>query len=49
MRDVSESRILIVDDTRSNLDVLVAGLKDQYRLSIALDGETAAPFRHRRA
>jgi adenylate cyclase len=41
MRDLSESRILIVDDTRANLDILVAGLKDHYKLNIALDGETA--------
>src|SRR5262245_11316586 len=41
MRDLSESRILIVDDTRANVDILVEGLKDHYHLSIALDGETA--------
>jgi adenylate cyclase len=41
MKELYESRILIVDDTRANVDILVAGLKDHYQLSIALDGETA--------
>ena len=41
MKDLSECRILIVDDTRANVDILVAGLKDDYKLNVALDGETA--------
>jgi putative two-component system response regulator len=41
MKDLSDSRILIVDDTRANLDVLVGALQDRYRLSIALSGEGA--------
>jgi putative two-component system response regulator len=41
MKEISGSRILIVDDTKSNIDVLVAGLKPNYRLSIALNGEAA--------
>src|SRR5262245_37977638 len=41
MKDLSESRILIVDDTRANLDVLVGALRDRYRLSVAISGEGA--------
>jgi len=41
VRDLSESRILIVDDVKANVDVLVQALKDDYKLSIALDGFAA--------
>jgi sigma-B regulation protein RsbU (phosphoserine phosphatase) len=41
VRDLSESRILIVDDVKSNVDVLVQALKDDYKLSVALDGTAA--------
>src|SRR5262245_29469438 len=41
MKDLSESRILIVDDTRANVDVLVGALQDRYKLSVALDGAGA--------
>ena len=41
MRELSESRILIVDDVKSNVDVLVQALKDEYKLSVALDGTAA--------
>jgi sigma-B regulation protein RsbU (phosphoserine phosphatase) len=41
MRDLSESRILIVDDVRTNVDMLVAALRNDYRLSVALNGESA--------
>lgn len=41
MKDLSERRILIVDDSRTNVDVLVHALKDEYALSVALDGEGA--------
>ncbi len=33
--------ILIVDDTRTNVDVLVESLKGEYRLSVALEGRLA--------
>lgn len=39
--DISESRILIVDDTKSNIDLLVSLLGSSYRLSVALDGNSA--------
>ena len=41
MKDLSESRILIVDDITSNIDILVAALRADYKLSIALDGPGA--------
>ncbi|HEY5911095.1 MAG TPA: SpoIIE family protein phosphatase [Verrucomicrobiae bacterium] len=41
MKDLSESRILIVDDVPANVDVLVQALRGQYQLSVAIDGESA--------
>jgi len=41
MKDLSESRVLIVDDVPANVDVLVQALRGQYQLSVAIDGTTA--------
>lgn len=41
MKELSECRILIVDDIKANVDVLVAALRGEYKLSVALDGESA--------
>jgi sigma-B regulation protein RsbU (phosphoserine phosphatase) len=41
VKDLSDSRILIVDDVKANVDVLVQALRDEYKLSVALDGATA--------
>ncbi len=41
MKDLSESRILIVDDAKTNIDILVEALRDEYKLSVALDGTAA--------
>ena len=41
MKDLSECRILIVDDVADNVDILVAALKGEHRLSVARDGEGA--------
>ena len=41
MKDLSESRILIVDDVKANVDVLVQSLREHYKLSVALDGASA--------
>lgn len=41
MPDLSNSRILIVDDVKANVDVLVQLLRDEYKLSVALNGEAA--------
>lgn len=41
MPDLSDSRILIVDDVKANVDVLVQLLREDYKLSVALGGEAA--------
>jgi phosphoserine phosphatase RsbU/P len=41
VRDLSESRILIVDDAKTNIDILVQALRDEYKLSVAVDGAAA--------
>jgi sigma-B regulation protein RsbU (phosphoserine phosphatase) len=41
VKDLSESRILIVDDIKANVDILVNALRDEYKLSVALDGSAA--------
>ena len=39
MKELSDCRILIVDDAEANVDVLVGALRDEYKLSVAIDGE----------
>jgi len=39
--DLSHCRVLLVDDARSSLDVLVEALQGHHLLSVALDGESA--------
>ena len=41
MKDLSDSRVLIVDDVKANVDVLVEALRNDHKLSVALDGEAA--------
>ena len=41
MRELSDSRVLIVDDVKANVDVLVQALRDDYKLSVALGGQQA--------
>jgi sigma-B regulation protein RsbU (phosphoserine phosphatase) len=41
MIDLSDSRVLIVDDVKANVDVLVEALRDEFKLSVALNGEAA--------
>ncbi len=41
MKELSECRILIVDDVKANVDVLMESLRGEYKLSVALDGESA--------
>ena len=41
MKDLSESRVLIVDDVKANIDVLVQALRADYKLSVAIDGAAA--------
>ena len=41
MKKLSDCRILIVDDAKLNIDILVEALKHDYKLSVALSGDTA--------
>jgi len=41
MKTLAECRVLIVDDAKANIDILVDGLKADHKLSIALNGESA--------
>ena len=41
MKSLSECRVLLVDDAKANLDILVEGLKSDHKLSLALNGEMA--------
>jgi len=41
MKDLTDCRILIVDDVRANVDVLVEALRNESKLSVALNGESA--------
>ena len=34
-------RIMVVDDTEANIDILVETLADDYKVSVAMDGESA--------
>ena len=41
MKELSDCRVLIVDDVKANVDVLVQALSDEYKLSVALGGRQA--------
>jgi sigma-B regulation protein RsbU (phosphoserine phosphatase) len=41
IKELSECRVLIVDDVKANVDMLVAALRDDFKLSVALHGEAA--------
>jgi sigma-B regulation protein RsbU (phosphoserine phosphatase) len=41
MKKLSDCRVLLVDDAKTNLDILVEGLKSDHKLSLALTGEMA--------
>ncbi len=44
MRDLSHCRVLLVDDTKTNIDILVQTLKDDFRLGVALNGRKAIDY-----
>ena len=44
MADLSGCTILLVDDVKANINLLVAALKGEYRLAFALDGSSALKF-----
>ncbi len=41
MKNLCDCRVLLVDDAKANLDILVEGLKADHKLSLALSGEMA--------
>lgn len=41
MKQLSDCRVLLVDDAKANLDILVEGLKAEHKLSLAFNGEMA--------
>jgi sigma-B regulation protein RsbU (phosphoserine phosphatase) len=41
MKTLSDCRVLLVDDAKPNLDILVEGLRGDHKLSVAMNGETA--------
>jgi serine phosphatase RsbU (regulator of sigma subunit) len=41
VKDLSECRVLVVDDVKANVDMLVEALRGEYKLSVALGGEAA--------
>ena len=40
-KDLSGMRVLVVDDTRANIDVLVGALREDYKISVATNGPAA--------
>jgi len=41
MYELSKCTVLVVDDTETNIDILVAALDSEYDVSVAMDGESA--------
>jgi CheY-like chemotaxis protein len=41
VKKLSDCRVLLVDDAKANLDILVEGLKPDHKLSLALNDEMA--------
>ncbi|MDP2646347.1 MAG: response regulator [Desulfobacterales bacterium] len=46
MNDLKNAKILLVDDTKTNIDVLVQALRGDYSLGVALNGKDALEFVH---
>jgi serine phosphatase RsbU (regulator of sigma subunit) len=46
MRDLADSTILLVDDNRTNIGLLVEALRGEYKLGFALDGPSALRYVH---
>lgn len=46
MNDLKNAKILLVDDNKTNIDVLVQTLRDDYSLSVALNGKKAIEHVH---
>jgi serine phosphatase RsbU (regulator of sigma subunit) len=41
MSQIADMRVMVVDDTEANIDILVEALGDNYRVVVATDGESA--------
>jgi putative two-component system response regulator len=41
LKELSDCRVLIVDDVKANVDILVQSLSGDYKLSVALGGQQA--------
>ncbi len=41
MKELTNCTVLVVDDTETNIDILVAALDSEYEVSVAMDGESA--------
>ena len=41
IKELTDCRVLIVDDAKANVDMLVEALRGDFKLSVALDGEAA--------
>ena len=41
MKELSDCRVLIVDDVKANVDILVEALRGEYKLAVALGGQQA--------
>lgn len=44
MKDIGNCKILIVDDTKTNIDVLIQALRNNYKLGVALNGQKAIEY-----
>jgi putative two-component system response regulator len=44
MKPLKDCKILLVDDTKINTDLLAEALKDSYQLGVALDGQAAIDY-----
>ena len=42
--DLGQCKVLLVDDIKENIQVLVQALKDEYKLGVALNGENALEY-----
>ena len=41
MSELSSMRVMVVDDTEANIDILLETLGDDYKIVVATDGESA--------
>ncbi|KPA14654.1 chemotaxis protein CheY [Candidatus Magnetomorum sp. HK-1] len=44
MKELSECTVMIVDDTETNIDILIETLSEDYDIAVAMDGESALEY-----